>query len=90
VRNEGQPKSGKPIAAISQPPTESEDGKGCSDGPPEREEQVRRKTENAKRHPEDFALHQFSLTRRAHGGAKAWQMLPNCDTRVTHAKLEQA
>jgi len=55
------PPLSKPLASVSQPPTECEKGKRSAYRPPEWQEEVRRKPQNCECPPENLALHGVSL-----------------------------
>jgi hypothetical protein len=47
----------KPVAPVSEPPAESENGESGADSPPEGQEKISDQTEGAEGHPENLALH---------------------------------
>src|SRR5579863_223952 len=48
----------EPFAAISDPPCNEYDWDGCSDAPPQRQQEVRQQTQEDEHRPEDLALHE--------------------------------
>jgi hypothetical protein len=69
----------EPLAAVSKPPAKDQDGDGSGDGPPKWQKKVSEKTYRAKRHPEDFSLHNYSLPLFKQDNANVWQFPANCD-----------
>jgi hypothetical protein len=59
----------EPLAAVSKPPTEDQDRDGSGDGPPKWQKKISEKTYRGKSHPEDFALHSYSLPLFKHENA---------------------
>jgi hypothetical protein len=47
----------KPIAAVSDPPTDEDDGNGCEKGPPQRQGEIGNQPENHEDDPENLLLH---------------------------------
>lgn len=57
------PPLSKPLASVSQPPTECQKGNRSTYRPPEWQKKVRRKPQNCESPPENLALHDVSLAR---------------------------
>ena len=47
----------EPLAAISHPPGDEDDGDSGGDSPPQGEKEIRQHAENEENHPEDFSFH---------------------------------
>ena len=47
----------EPATAIRHPPRDEHDGKGRAEGPPERQEDIRKQAEHDEHEPEDLAFH---------------------------------
>jgi len=47
----------EPLASISDPPGEEEDGNSRGEAPPNRQHKIGCQPEDAENHPEDFPLH---------------------------------
>lgn len=71
----------EPLAAVSKPPTKDQDRDGSGNRPPKWQKKVGEKTYRAKRHPEDFALHSYSLPLFKHENAHVWQFSAKCGRR---------
>ena len=54
----------EPVGAISDPPTDREDGNSSRNGPDEGEDEIRYKAHGHKEYPEDFPAHERSVAEK--------------------------